>query len=1304
VTHDGSRPDRHATPDEPGPSDEDLVRRVVAGDEGAAGARPAPSRVGTTIGPYRLDAELGAGGMGTVYLATLVVPALGLGAGARVAVKVLHAHLVSRPEFRDRFLREAAIGARVRHENVAATLGSESVLVDGARVDLLAMEYVEGRTLRALLDDLGHVPEGLCRHIGHEVGRALAAIHGEGAVHRDLKPENVLITPDHVVKVMDLGVARLVDEATRISETGAFVGSLPYAAPEQLGSPGRPVQCSSSAEGRKVDVDARADLHALGLTLYELATGVHPFDADDVGTVVRRVLDAVPRPAGELNPQLSPFFEELLARLLEKDRERRPQSAADVARIFAEGEDGAWWKDRAASLRRETRRPLRRIRIPRETALYGRETELALLRSLFERASAGDGQVVLIEGEAGIGKSRLVDEFVGRLAQAGEDVNFLFGSYPPGGAATASGAFSTAYREHFGGDDAAIRAALPQMPLLVPAFSALLRGDVPPEHAEKFTKDSLQTVFVHATRSFAAQRPTIVLIDDLHFAPQEGRALFASLVPAVPGHPILLVGGARPSLDAKWARELAGHPQVTRLVLPRLGPKELVHLLRDALRSERLADELAGLMGVKSDGNPFFVFELLQGLRDGQFLRQRPDGTWETTQVIRDVHVPSSIVELVQGRVADLAVDDKNLLDVAACCGFEFDPLVVAAVLGVGQIPTLQRLARIEQKHRLVRSAGRRFVFDHHQVQEALYVGMPELLREPYHSAIAEAIEARSGAVSREPKDVDGAVCVELAEHFLKGAKGERAHRYLDAALTHLEIGYLNDATIRLCDRALAASGVLAGKERAEVCLRQAACLDLLGRREAERVALEAAQALADLAEDPALGARARNRLGWHFVRVCRYAEAESTLRAALQLARAAGEKKEEAAASGNLANVFWSLGRYAEAQEHYERDLALALETGDRRGEAVATGNLGTVFHSLGRYAEAREHYERSLAFAREMGDRRTEAIATGNLGNVFYALGRYAEAREHYERWVALARETSDRRGEASANGSLGTVFCALGRYAEAREYHERHLAFARESGDRRGEATATGSLGTVFWALGRYAEAREYVERQLALARESGNRWGEAHALGNLGSAHFSLGAAALARQRLEESLSLCREIGARSQEGFALARLADVSDEEGDLAGALGLAGESLALRRTIGHGHGVAESLVLVADLHQRSGEAETARSELTEALQLLHEHGRADEAALALAMLACLSGGDAREAVAALAEAGADKDSARVRWLLWQATRDRSHLVAAKRLLDELLAKVPAEHHAAMLANVRLHREIVAAARDNGLA
>ncbi|MDH3591917.1 MAG: protein kinase, partial [Planctomycetota bacterium] len=727
--------------------------------------------IGEQLGGYTIRSELGSGGMGKVYLAEN---------GRRCALKLLHPHLLDSTEAVDRFKLEAELGRRVEHENVVRTFDVGSADVDGVTHHYLVMDYVEGQTLRALLHDVGRVPEELCRHIGREVAHGLAAIHETGVVHRDIKPENVLITKDHVVKVMDLGVAKLLDEAIKLSQTGAFQGSLLYAAPEQFSG---------------ATPDPRADFYSLGLVLYELATGRHPFAADSTAEVLARLLSEDPRPAAELNPQLSPFFEEVCKALLQKDRERR------IA-FLPDGEESAWWRERALAIRLETRRPLRRIRIPRETELYGREHDLAQLHGLWEHVKAGNGRVLLVEGEAGIGKTRFIDELVARLRQDGEDLNFLFGSYPPGGAATAAGAFSTAYGEHFGyeGLEETLARCLTTTPVLVPAFAALLAGDVVRAGAQPLNKDAFQTCFVNATRALADERPTIVLIDDLHFAPEEGRALFTALALAIPGQRVLLVGNRRPGVDEDWVAGLTRLEQTTSLALARLGPKDLVRLLEDTLRSKRLAADLASQIAVKSDGNPFFVFEILRGLREEKFLTQKPDGTWVTTQIIENIQIPSSVLDLVNAHVAALDDDERNLLEVAACCGYEFDPTLVGNVLGIPTIPTLQSFGRIEKTHRLVRSAGRRLVFDHHQVQEALYAGILEQLREEYHGALAGALEARARDAGAE---IDGATAVNLCEHYLASNRPQGAADYLGQALQHLEAGHLYGSVVELAKRTL---------------------------------------------------------------------------------------------------------------------------------------------------------------------------------------------------------------------------------------------------------------------------------------------------------------------------------------------------------------------------------------------------------------------------------------------------------------------------------------------------------------------
>jgi len=1235
---------------------------------------------GTRLGPYQILAELGSGGMGRVYRAELTRDAAGLKRGAAVAVKVLHAHLLEREGFLKRFLREAQIGQTVEHENVVRCFDCDATLVNGQQQNFLVMEYVEGQTLRELLTELERVPEELCRHIGREVAKGLAAIHEAGVLHRDLKPENVLITPEHVVKVMDLGVARLEDEAVRLSQTGVFVGSVEYAAPEQF----------RSADG---EPDGRADLHALGVLLYELGTGQHPYRDEDFSRVLRNILHETPRKAGELHPQLSPFYEEVVATLMAKDRRERFPSASRLSLALEQGEEGAWWTQRARALRDGTRRPLRRIRIPRDTALYGRQEDLARLQVLYEQARAGHGQVLLLEGEAGIGKTRLVDEFVGRLREQGEDLNLLFGSYPPGGAATAAGAFSTAYREHFGAEglERTLAGVLPETPLLVPAFAALLSGGGAPPGVPSLTKDSLQTVFVHATRALAAERTTIVMIDDLHFAPAEGRALFTSLAVACPGHRVLLVGTMRPGLPRDWVADLERLEHAHRATLPRLGPKDLFQLLEDSFRSERLARELGMQISLKCDGNPFFAFEIVRGLREGQFISQQPDGTWVTTRIIQDIRVPSSVLDLVGARVADLDDQERNLLDVAACHGFEFDPSLVGSVLGLPRIPALQAFGRIEKRHRLVRSVGRRYVFDHHQVQEALHGSLNDQLREEYHAALGEGLEAGAGP------SPDGTQCVELCRHFLCGARGAQALPYVEPALDHLERSHLLDPAIDLAGQVLGAAGLLEGRLRLELLLRHAEHLHRLGRREAEEAVLQEARALAQEEGMGALRGRAELALGRLCFQTGRGKEALPHMQRALEIARRLGSPADEAGAHIALGHLRRVQGRLEDARVEFEQGLALQRKAGSAVGEANACMSLGPVYAWLERHEDALAHATAALQIAHTLESPQLEAGANLNLGVVWRARGDVDRSVAHQERALELCHQIGDRTTETAATVNLANSLLTRRRLEEARVRFEQGLVLCREIGHREFEANALLGLGGVLLGLGRFAEALEQYRRQLEIVREIGDQVGELYALSAIGRSNLALGRREQAQEHGARCLALAREVGERDREAVALCELAAVAHERGDEDAAAGLLGHGLDLLRELGQEHDLADAVVLLGTIRREAGDEAGARVALREALDLLRNQGRRAEVPSSLALLVCLGEVPAEEAEAALAEAAEGGESPTVYFVLWQATGKHEHLAEAKRLLDYRVEHVPEEYRESMLKNVRLNREIMGA-------
>jgi tetratricopeptide (TPR) repeat protein len=1147
--------------------------------------------IGKRLGAYVVESELGSGGMGKVYLAQEA----GLPAEApqerRRALKVLHPHLLESPEAVERFKQEAQIGRRVEHDNVARTLDVGSAVVSGVTQHYLVMEYVEGQTLRSLLRELGTIPEELCRHIGREVAAGLKAIHAAGAVHRDLKPENVLITEEHVVKVMDLGVAKLLDEAVRLSRTGAFLGSVLYAAPEQF---------------RGDAPDSRADFYSLGLVLYELATGRHPFHASEFADVLTRQLQEEPRPAAELNPQISPFFEEVCKALLEKDREQR-------LGFLPADEESAWWKERARAMRLATRQPLRRIRIPRETALYGRDEEIARLDALYERIKAGAGQALLVEGEAGIGKSRLIDEFVGRLHTAGEEFNFLFGTYPPSGAATASGAWSTAFREQFGEDGSA--AYLSEAPALVPAFDAFLRADS--AQTEPLTKDALQTCFIRATQTLAAERPTVILIEDIHFAPEEGRALFAALALAVPQHRVLLIATRRRGSFEDWVAGMARLDHVSQMTLPRLGPKDLVRLLQESFRSNHMANELAGKIGLKSDGNPFFVFEIVDSLREGRYLTKEPSGTWVSTTAIEEIQIPSSVLDLVNARVAGLDERERDLLDIAACCGSRFDPTLVGEVAGLGRIPALKLFGQIERRHRLVRSAGRELVFDHYQVQEAIYGSLLEQLKEEYHAVIGEVLE-RERAKDREPGELDGALCLQLCEHFFRGARAERGRRYLAAALAHLRRESLLLDAVTLAERALTVPGLLEGEERFRLLGQKAGWLNTLGRRDDELASAREALALAD----------------------------------------ELGEARHQASAHRAMGTYRLYMGPIEDALEHYEKSLQLAVEAGDRVAEGHAERGLGLVCQNLRQLERAVTHTERALAVAHETGDKDAEAAVTINLGSALRELGRLDEAEASLRRGEALAREAGNRRWEAAAVMNLGGIFHARQQLDLALHQARHAYELFCEVGDRRGALSAISGTAMTLSHFGALTEAQ---------------------------AAH-------------DRGRSLAIELGDPRTGGYASNGLGWIAEQNGDLDAADRYYAEALAHVAGV-HPDVEADVRVRVVRVAWKRGERETMRALLEEASAC---DTRPDTRLVAQSYRALLAEKEVAPTLELLAAGGVAPDAEmEARYILWEATRDTTHLREAHRLHGRLGDAAPDEYRDSLLS-LPLYRAVREAWAEHG--
>jgi two-component system LytT family response regulator len=275
---------------------------------------PESLAAGSVLAHYRIASRLGAGGMGEVYLAH------DLSLERPVALKILPPEVAHDADRMRRFVQEAKLASALSHPNVAHVFE----IGEGDGVTFLAMEYIEGQTLNARIAG-APLPIAEAIDIAIQVADALDAAHGKGIVHRDIKPANIMITPRGHVSVLDFGLAKMKPGGTTsgasrtatqlLTDPGMVMGTVHYMSPEQ-------------ALGR--DADDRSDLFSLGVVLYEMATGRLPFSGANATEMLMQILHAQPEAMARFNYETPAELERIVRKCLEKDRERRYQSARDV--------------------------------------------------------------------------------------------------------------------------------------------------------------------------------------------------------------------------------------------------------------------------------------------------------------------------------------------------------------------------------------------------------------------------------------------------------------------------------------------------------------------------------------------------------------------------------------------------------------------------------------------------------------------------------------------------------------------------------------------------------------------------------------------------------------------------------------------------------------------------------------------------------------------------------------------------------------------------------------------------------------
>jgi class 3 adenylate cyclase len=1049
---------------------------------GGAGAAPTLSARGAAPAPAALPASFGGGRYAVRRF---------LGEGAKKRVYLAHDAKLDR-EVAFSLIKTDGLDAdglvRVRREAQAmGRLGDHPHIVtvfdagDEGGAPYIVSQYRGGGSVEDLLlsAERHRIAPQRAMAIAEQVCMALEHAHQRSIVHRDLKPGNVWLDGDGNAALGDFGLAIAVDRS-RMTMAGMMVGTVAYMAPEQ-------------ALGRTPD--ARSDLYALGAMLYEMTTGRPPFLGDDAVGVISQHINTAPVAPTWHNSEVPQPLETLIMRLLEKSPEERPASAAEVAQELRRIIDRSTVDSISRPQEAEVITDLRGLAWGR---FVGRREEMDQLKTALEDALSGKGSLAMLVGEPGIGKTRLSEEFSVYAGLRGAQV--LTGRCYEGESSVPYRPFAEAFRRYARTrPDVELRRELgPGAPEVATLVSDVWQRfpDVQPAapleaEAERLRLFDSVTQFV---KNAAAVHPLMIVLDDLHWADKPSLLLLQHMARHIGGDRLLLLGAYRDvELDrthplAEALATLRRQQNYKRVLLRGLPPDGVVELLQAIEPSEESAagrQALAVALHQETEGNPFFIREVLSHLIEtGKLVREGGRWVGKVTSV-SELGIPEGVREVIGRRLSRLSEGCNRMLTLASTMTGGFTWEALKAISGVGPHPPapephppapspLRRegesaarsggvVTEAELLDLLDEALGAQLIaerrgegagtyeFTHALIRQALYEELSTPRRVLLHRQIGEALERHYGANA-------DAHLPELAHHFYQAAPGGDVQKAMDYAR-------------RAGDRATA---LLAHEEAAGHYERALQAMELSAERD-ERNRYELLTSM-----------------GMAYSRSALPDKSVPAMEQAMSIAESVLEPELFADAAVNYANAIGGgpLLLSGIAVPVLQRALArLGDRDPARKAKLLARMSVShapTAISPDERLALAREASD----VARDVSDYQTKLSVLGAVHNALQLHGpeRTEERLAVANEWLAVAEEAEDKGAILFARLFCVSCLAELGDMGEAR----RQLPLIWDIADSMREPTYSGwrpMWGCMLACMeGRYSDAEALVIETVPVAQRT------------------------------------------------------------------------------------------------------------------------------------------------------------------------------------------------------------------------
>ncbi|UCH71095.1 MAG: tetratricopeptide repeat protein [Candidatus Bathyarchaeota archaeon] len=1062
-------------------------------------------------GRYAVLERIGEGGKGIVYKARDTV------LDRVVAIKVLKSEVLSEEAY-SRVIREARVVAKLDHPNIVSIydIGKE----DDKQFFVLA--FIDGMSLRGLMETY---PEGKCDlktvlRIGIDVCGALQYAHSQDVLHRDIKPENILITEEGTAKLMDFGLAKALG-GTRITRRGMIVGTPAYLPPEQ-------------ALGK--DSDQRSDLYSLGATLYHMATGRPPFPGEDPVKVIFSHINDVPMKPSRINPSIDAELERVILKLLKKDPDGRYQSAEKLKEAL----QSIGGVEERLTVAKPGVAVQPTVGLPSPEPIWARplvdrENELSTLKDRLDDVLRGEGSLVFVTGEAGIGKTRLLMELKAYAKLRG--ATFLGGNCYEEGSVPYK-PWIEVIREylHRSQPELLYKVAgryATEIVKLVPEAASKLSAIPPlpslgPEEERLRLFEAVSQFFINASKD----SPLVLFLDNLQWADPSTMQLLHYLGRSLRLERLTIVGAYR-DLELKEKEALSRcllsmnrERLFQTLPLKRLEASEVVVMVRQTF-GEKVPSKLAKLVYEKSGGNPFFVEEILRSLAEERMIQPGEKG-WIVPDVSR-IRIPDTVRAVVTQRLQRLDEACQRTLGLAAVVGREFDFQVLREITGLEEDQLVTHLDEC-LRNGLIKECrvptGEIYAFTDNQIRDVLYEDVSTVRRRRHHLQIGQILEKMHTKNLEEHAD-------ELAYHFMEGRDNAKALEYFLKAGDRARKVYANEEASSYFESALNLLDRTGGdvREKAHVA-------ETLGNLKNWAMEFEASieyynkavTLLKEIVDKRGL-ARVYFKMGDNLVyQLGRYEDALAHLNEALKILENEPESPELAAIYYGMADIYlYVLGNLSKGVSLGRKALSLAEKLGDletkagcytdiifteltdlqkateyiKEGIKIALENnyplvaaegymfIPWFYFALGDFHRGMECTEEGLEFAGKVGCMTWLGTLMGGRAWAYTATGDLQKAIETAEEAMQTSKKTGDLASFNIALSTLGEAYRIMGEWDKAQEYHLQALEIAEKTHIYMDLGFVNSSLGRLYCEREEYGKAEEILQKQIEVLEKCGEK---------------------------------------------------------------------------------------------------------------------------------------------------------------------------------------------------------------------